>query len=564
MFRDDDGFLEDATDAEGRGRPGPPIHRILILLFFLALPNAQAAGPCVACHPKEVAGYRETGMGRSMSRSVSQPPGRFRRAISKTELTLRSRPQGMIHRLEQDGLVAEYATDYVIGSGNATFGYLIKIGDRLFQSPAAYYTKRGVWDVAPGYEQYRLLDFTRPITGECLWCHAGLPRLVENTLNQYEEAVFAEQSISCDRCHGPVEAHLASPSAGNIVNPAKLPATLRDAVCEQCHLSGEARVLNPGRGFGDFQAGMPLESVFSVYTYDLKGARSKPDQFKVVSHVDQLALSRCADKSGEAMWCGTCHNPHEKPKEPAAYYRQRCLSCHQPLPAKHPEPAADCVACHMARRQARDSGHSAFTDHRISRRPARDPKAAEEPSRRPSRQRLRAWREPPAQWTQRNLGIAYVKVGEKEHSVFHFREGRRRLLAVKDTFARDAAVVSALGLATMHLAGEGGADSPKAALAFFQQAVALEPDQVLNYPQLAAAWWELGEASEAIAQLERAIELDPYFETAYHMLAHIYGQTQRPELARRTWRQYQRFRPQSIAAGLALRRLGSGESDSAP
>ena len=52
----------------------------------------------------------------------------------------------------------------------------------------------------------------------------------------------------------------------------RLPVEARDSVCEQCHLSGSARVLNPGKGWADFVPGVPLEEVFSVYTDDVEGS----------------------------------------------------------------------------------------------------------------------------------------------------------------------------------------------------------------------------------------------------------------------------------------------------
>ncbi len=51
----------------------------------------------------------------------------------------------------------------------------------------------------------------------------------------------------------------------NIVNPAKLPKRARDSVCEQCHLEGEVRILNPGRSWRDFQPGNNLEQTAAVY-----------------------------------------------------------------------------------------------------------------------------------------------------------------------------------------------------------------------------------------------------------------------------------------------------------
>ena len=50
-----------------------------------------------------------------------------------------------------------------------------------------------------------------------------------------------------------------------IVNPRHLERSLREAVCEQCHLEGEARTVRHGRGLDDFRPGMPLELFWSVF-----------------------------------------------------------------------------------------------------------------------------------------------------------------------------------------------------------------------------------------------------------------------------------------------------------
>ena len=155
-------------------------------------------------------------------------------------------------------------------------------------------------------------------------------------------------------------------------------------MCEQCHLAGEIRIPNPRKSIADFEPGEPLENTYTVYVSTAPAG----NQIKVISHSEQLRLSKCARQSNGKLWCGTCHNPHEKPVEPVAYYRQRCLACHQAtLPAAHAAPDRDCIGCHMPKRGAKDGGHTAFTDHRIARRPAAEGTLSIAAD-------LTAWREP--------------------------------------------------------------------------------------------------------------------------------------------------------------------------
>ena len=135
-----------------------------------------------------------------------------------------------------------------------------------------------MWDMAPGFEQDHLPDFTRPVTAECLLCHTGSVYPVGGSLNQFRPPYVGSLGISCDRCHGPVEAHLRSPSRANIVSPARLAPAARDSVCEQCHLSGDVRVANPWRQVSDFQVGEATEDVFTTYIFETANATGRLDQ----------------------------------------------------------------------------------------------------------------------------------------------------------------------------------------------------------------------------------------------------------------------------------------------
>jgi tetratricopeptide (TPR) repeat protein len=472
-------------------------------------------------------------MAVSLGQPLGQPSGGFTHALSGSRMRITSGSREMRHRLEQGGLRAEYAISYFVGSGNRGRSYLINIDGYLFQSPASYYTATAKWAPSPGYEGERELDFERPIIPECLFCHAGRARPIRSTLNRYESPPFEAEAITCERCHGPPGRHLENPSADTIINPAKLPPVRRDAVCEQCHLGGEARVLSPGREPWDFQPGDLLEDVFSVYVFE-RPPESEGHALKVVSHSEQLAASRCAQQSGEKMWCGSCHSPHNKPDDPVAYYRQRCQECHNAASlASHRKPVDDCAGCHMPRRQTYDGAHTAFTDHQIRRRPSGEGAPLW------SRQ-LRPWREPDARLVNRNLGLAHVSVGDRDQSVEHFNEGFRLLAGVESSFATDTAVLTSVG-AVLQKKGVLNEAAKR-----FLRASELEPDDARHQLNLAIVRMEGGENAAAISGLQKAISLDPSLLDAYLLLAEIHKNAGHADESRHALERYLKFMPQSL------------------
>ena len=175
------------------------------------------------------------------------------------------------------------------------------------------------------------------------------------------------------------------------MDPNRLEPALREAVCQQCHLEGEARVLRLGRGLNDFRPGMPLDDFWAVFVH----AAPAGEPAKAVGHVEQMYESRCYRQSpaDRKMGCTSCHNPHEAvaPENRVAYFRGRCLQCHAPPATACRVPEAtrratraddSCIACHMPRAATADIVHTAATDHRILRRPGAEP--TDRPARPPS------------------------------------------------------------------------------------------------------------------------------------------------------------------------------------
>jgi photosynthetic reaction center cytochrome c subunit len=469
--------------------------------------ESTGANRCAFCHQSEVEGYARSAMAHSLRRAGQEPDGTVE--TSDTKIAMRSSPSGYWQRLEDGGDITNYRIDYVIGSGNHASGYLVDIADHLYQSPVAYYTSRHAYDLAPGYEGRPNPDFTRPIAEQCLFCHAGGALHISGTSNQYRSPPFSAEAITCERCHGSATKHLADPRAGTIINPAKLEPAARDSICEQCHLLGVSRVLNPGKHFSDYRPGQPLEDVFTTYCNALPPG-AEAGKFKVISHVEQLAKSTCARRSNGQLWCGTCHDPHTKQLDPVQFYRSKCLSCHTgSFAAAHPARDSNCIGCHMPRRDAQDGGHTAFTDHRIRRRPDPQPDLPAEDT------DIAAWREPTPDLQKRNLGMAYINVGMERHSRSVMVRGYRLLTEVQTQFSSDSEIFAAMGAALLL-----GKQTSEAELAF-ERALQLNPDAA-GETNAASAYLEAGDIDKAIAHLERATVLDPFHLPAVAPLISLY------------------------------------------
>jgi len=485
-----------------------------VMLALLLVASLHADPRCVTCHAKEDAAYAKTGMARALrpvSASVAPPDGKFVHAFSGTKFAVHSDAAGMTQSLWRKDESARESPGFVIGSGNHALGYLVQMGDHLFQSPLAYYTVKKAWDVAPGYEMERRPDFSRPVTGECLFCHAGKTLPVADSLNRYQPGVFSAYGITCERCHGDVSAHLKSPVPGSILNPAKMAGTARASVCEQCHLTGEARIPNPGKAITDFKPGQTLEDFYTTYV----AAQSDGQSIKVVSHAEQLALSKCAVKSGERLWCGTCHNPHEEKVD----YRARCLSCHAgTLEKAHAAPGRDCVGCHMPKLPAMDGGHTAFTNHRILRVPGAEIAGA-------AADTLTAWREPDSFVRDRNLALALVTVGLENGSSAEVIRGYKMMNRVAKDFPNDAALYTTLGSVFLK------AKEPGEALKCFRRVIALKPGYAPNYVNEASALVASGQSASAIAELEKARRMDPLLEQEVVLLSELYRESGETEKA---------------------------------
>lgn len=481
---------------------------------------------CALCHPEQSEDYKRHPMGRSLAPVVEiidrlrydaaarNPFERF-----GSTFVVQRQGNGLVHKQQRRDAsgrtLAELALEvqYAIGSGTRGYTYLVQRGTHLFQSPISWFAQEQTWDLTPGFQVIE--QFERPAQAACLFCHCNLVEPVPHTLNQYRLPLFRGHAIGCERCHGPGELHVAAREQGEdcpdpddtIINPRHLPPVLRDAVCQQCHLQGESRVLRRGRELFDYRPGLPLHEFLSVFVRVSgfsEGTRSN-------SHAVQMAASRCFRESQGRLSCTSCHDAHRKPEpdtEPS-YYRDRCLGCHQetscslePAARRRENPRDLCVDCHMPRAPSANIAHTAVTDHRIMRRAVPGRRSTPAQRLRPGEPLLVHFHQelfdPDDPEVARDLGLALVEVGRNYPNL--------------------------------------GASLSRQALPLLEAAVGRAPDDVAAREELGFALWRLGRLEEARTAFEAALELVPSRESALTYAAMLAAAQDRATAAEKYWR----------------------------
>ena len=274
-------------------------------------------------------------------------------------------------RKGKDGIRGQRELVYFIGSGKKRRAYLFSDDGFLFETPLNWYSQEKRWNMTPAFTQAVEIPMNLPAYVDCLNCHtSGMQAPVAGTDSKYLGKPFLHGGITCERCHSADTDHAGG--KGTIVNPAKLAPDRRDSICMECHFEGTAAVQQPGKHVYEFQPGERL----SDYIHYFVLTQTQEQVPKALSQFEALSQSTCKRKSGDKMWCGSCHDVHSKPApaEEGAYYRGKCLACHGEIfGAKHHTDKPDCRPCHMPALPSKDVAHTQSTDHRILRYPSAAP-----------------------------------------------------------------------------------------------------------------------------------------------------------------------------------------------
>jgi tetratricopeptide (TPR) repeat protein len=268
-----------------------------------------------------------------------------------------------------DGQVFRTIVDYAFGSGDRGLTLVGHDPDgQSIECRLSFYPDPVGWDVTSGQSlalgqppaSYRGRTLSVDQLRNCVECHVTNPRSILTGSGPES----SDRAIGCERCHGPGRHHVKVVSSQGfssypdvdlaIARPALASGAAIIGLCAQCH--------SPRRNSDALEAESPSAIRFQATT---------------------LTRSRCYIESGMKLDCVTCHNPHRDAETSLRWYESRCQQCHSPAgkTAKRSgatasgsvegrstscpvQPARDCIACHMPKRET-TIAHTPFTDHFI-------------------------------------------------------------------------------------------------------------------------------------------------------------------------------------------------------
>lgn len=500
---------------------------MLPAVALLLIQSIEASEACRACHPAIVAAYAKTGMGRSIDERPAPFFGQFYHRLSNRHYVF---ADGKLRRHQIDAgqrtvNVMEKTVDFAIGSGNHAVTYISRTSQgNLIQLPVSWYRDRNGLAMSPGYDRPDHFDMRREISDACLFCHAA-----------YSSDRTRPKSIDCERCHGPVAAHLAKPERGNVVNPKRLEPARQLEVCLQCHLETVSQGIidsmrRPGRQTFSYRPGEPLAS----YKLYFDRADAPAERFEVNHAGYRLLHSACFQRSNGRLTCTRCHDPH------TAKARNACADCHS---SAHAKAASDCAGCHMPKRRTQDAIHVTMTDHWIQTRPEFTNPEREVQT--PYSGRVIGFhtaadsltlslvniREPSAEAVaiyRRHLSrnpadtATMAALGNAEFRLGRIKEARKTLEAALRADPGHAGAGNTLGVL---LATQG---DHKAALAVFERSRNHHPEHSLSWMNIAVTHQAMGNRAQAETAFREAIRLQPDFAEARQRLAALLAEDKQP------------------------------------
>jgi len=318
---------------------------------------------CAKCHAERAQTQKNSAMAHALvsasaavPQQVSQGPLGFRIGAYSYEVTQAA--NGPSYSVNNGSQSLSVPLKWAFGNGEFGQTYMFEQNGFFYESRVSYYSAPRALDFttgsprsAPGNLDTALGRRMYPDEARlCFGCHSTAA-----TTSDRFDANQLVPGVSCEACHGPGAQHVAAMNLGAagdqtpsfIMNPARLGPVGSVEFCGACHRTSVDAALSGATGI--------LTIRFPAY---------------------RLERSRCSAMVDARLTCVACHDPHKPLVRDAAYYDDRCLSCHVAVGVAksnrdHPGMACragqktSCVTCHMPKYNVPEM-HTTFTDHKIS------------------------------------------------------------------------------------------------------------------------------------------------------------------------------------------------------
>jgi len=352
-------------------------------------PAYAGSQSCQGCHPREYAGWQNTGHARMFRPyKFENVFGDFNNATYSDEtgkVVARFTHDATRHYfeiLDNYGKWHTYRVDYTIGAKwQQTYAIRLPSGE-IQVMPLQYNRDQKRWAAfwktidPPNSERAQVTNFPNfswqtAYLPHCGPCHTSQLRTLRLKSPEPKDLDIAEGGINCEMCHGAAGDHAASmrlatpgykPPLKLQVEFGKLSSRDYVAICGQCHL--QSPVLTMGSE-GEINYRHLPDTFYEHYRSRPYGefalrAFYKDGRFRVVSYIVESFLRSKCYQEGHAH-CGNCHDFHPsdgtntKSLKLLDHPDQMCLQCHADYAAKleaHTHHATQsegsrCTACHM-------------------------------------------------------------------------------------------------------------------------------------------------------------------------------------------------------------------------
>lgn len=342
--------------------------------YFLRIP-ALHGELCEACHSAGELAAGPEGAGRSGRTSRVDPkkyagslvcagchPGEYRMWARSPHARMvrspRKEPDAVLARFDGSSPFPRSEIVFVLGSRN-TQRFISRRGYEYVVRTPIWMIRSGTWNLS----YWREMDWLK----SCAGCHTTG---YDPTLG-----VFAEESVSCEACHGPGNAHAVSGSPRDIVHPGRISPVRRDMICESCHTTGHD-VTGEFRFPAGFVPGEDLTRYFLGLVpkpgqdeSSFKGNGTYEDRHRQYLYWQERMLL------AEGETCDLCKNfrlggiggSDDGPRKMTS--REFCLSCHDNTVAVRPRHhdragvgGRTCLSCHPVAKTGR--GEASIHDHK--------------------------------------------------------------------------------------------------------------------------------------------------------------------------------------------------------